>query len=379
MTDRYGDTDTLVEPDETNEDNLFQPEGVEPEAGENPDEDGDIPGTEGTPATEVVTETKAEEAKPAGPTKEEVDAAVEAFKVYLVGQEFLDTADDESVDTVEGGILVSDERDPSTGIISDALKAQIKDEYIKLPAGQGKDSARARVKDWANSLVEASIMSLEKERARTFFTVHAECLNAKGANAGGGITQKQVDPVEEHLERVVSLYLAPYLLADPEAGLPDDFSDRVNTRVEELTEKVTVYKAWLHGDAETRGDEPEVPAEVKAAGRVATGKTNRSGGGRPRKAAGDGTQKASYSGPQRNVAAHVTEFFGGEVGKTALLGAIAKFDSAEYGNGADHPSGGAVTARIWPSDGQGGYKPSSIPGVEQCMLDGKKAARWIGV
>jgi|SRR5688572_18393563 len=382
MTDRYGDTDQLDTVEHNEDDNLFAPvsadNSAEVAAEVTPDPTVEATASESTDAlvtAEGNTQTEAaqtEAEKPAGPTEEEVKAAVRGFQEYLVGDKFLDGEGDTAPGEVEGGVLVSDERDTGTGVLSDKLKGEIKQKYIDLPAGQGKDSARQQVKEWVKGLIEQSIVGLAGERARTFFLIQSECLNAKGANTGTGAVVKQVDPVEDYINEVVALYLAPYLLAKPDdAG---DVSTKVNARAEELSKHLAGYATWLHADAETRGDEPEVPDEVRRAGRIATGKTTRTAGTRKRAtASGDGTPRATYNGPRRDVAKHVAEFFGGEVGKVALMGEIAKFQSAEYGN--DRPSSGAVTARIWPTSGNA----STIPGVEAVMKDGKKAARWVGV
>lgn len=394
MTDRYGtdELDATVEPQNEN-DGLFEPEtetvtatetvqvSADPTvAAESTEQaDGGTGVTNEAVATEAAsTDTQAEgvEAKPAGPTEEEIAAAVRGFQEYLVGAEYLDA---DPGNEVEGGILVSDERDPGTGVLSDALKTEIKQKYIDLPAGQGKDSARQQVKEWVKSLIEASIVTLAGERARTFFLVQSECLNAKGAGAGtGSAVVKQVDPVEEYVNEVVALYIAPYLLPKPE-GTPDDVTAKVNARAEELFKHIAPYSQWLYGDPEQRGDEPEVPDEVRRAGRIATGKATRAASTRKRAASGSGeattsTPRASYNGPRRDVAKHVAEYFAGQPsGYVALMGEIAKFQSTEYGD--DRPSSGAVTARIWPTSGNA----STISGVEAVMKDGKKAARWVGV
>lgn len=324
------------------------------------------------------------EAKPAGPTEAEVNEAVEKFQALIQGTPQVDAEGNPvTVDDGEGnqrpvfqgdGVLDHEGRDTSTGHLSDALKEQIRTAYVALPAGSSKNSARPRVKEYIERLLGEAIEAMDTPAARTMFQIKNECLTARGSTSPS-VAKVEVSPTEAHIARVVAMYLAPYLIPVPD-GLDEGWAKTANTRAEELAGQVQGYATWLHADPDTRGDEPEVADEVKAAGRIATGKATRAV--RAKKDGESGTTStrtgAGYSGPKRDIAKHVNEFFDSkDAGYVALLGEIAKFQSNEYGD--DRPSPGAISARIWPTNGG----PSTLAGIEQVTREGKKAARRVAV
>jgi hypothetical protein len=295
----------------------------------------------------------AEATKTEGPTEAEITAAVDGFKA-LIEQ-----------------VLVADGRDTASGHLTEELKSQVRTAYVNLPAGASKSSARPQVKDYVEAKLGEGIDTMDVTLARTMFIIKTDCLTARGTGGGPTVARQALDPTVAHIQEIVALYLAPYLKATPE-GLDEDWAARANTRAEELHGQLADYATWLHGDPETRGDEPDVADEVKAAGRIAQGRQSRA-----RKAAAtDGSTsststgtRGSYTGPKRNIGNHVNQFFDTKpVGYVALIGEIAKFQSAEYGE--DRPSSGAVNARVWPNSGG----PSTLAGIQQATKDGKKAA-----
>lgn len=331
-----------------------------------------------TPETSTVTEVTADgttapvqaEAKPEGPSQEEIDAAAAEFKALL----------DEVLSGDADG-----ERDVATGHMSESLKQRIKDSYVKLPSGNSKTSARSQVKAYVTEKL-TGIMDSETPdifAARTLFVIQNDLLVATG---GGGqtLTREPVDPTDAHVERVTALYLAPNFVEVPE-GVAADWASRVDTLAAQLREdpKTVAYLEWVNGDTspvsdtddtEKRGPEPEVSPVIKSAVAISRGRAA-GRAGRPRKASAGGSAtggtKAAYNGPKRDVGKHIAEAFADKpVGTWMSIGDIAKFESQEYGGPA--ASQGAVAARI------NAEKGCTVPGIVAAPgPDGRRGAKKV--
>lgn len=325
-------------------------------------------------ATSTTTEVKAEPAKPAGPSEEEIKAALTEFNKVLDKVTGLDP---------EAEPVYGAERDASTGAITDELKGIVQSAFANLPKGTTKASARPQAKEEVDKRLLAAMDSMDMPLARTLFTIQQECLTVRGAGSGEtGVVQAPVDPTEAFVEQVTMHSLAAYAFV-PGEDVKEDWPQRVENLVGELAAQVRPYVDWLAEVAKieaeftpaNEGDEPELPAEpetheiVKRAVKISQGRGT--GGRRARKSSsGDGTAstRAPYTGERRSVAKHIEQAFAEhEVGTFLTIAQIANFKSDEYGD--QKVSQGAVSARIYAANG------CTVPGVRpQLSADGKKGA-----
>jgi hypothetical protein len=149
------------------------------------------------------------------------------------------------------------------------------------------------------------------------------------------------DPTEAHIQRVVGLDLARALLVRPE-GVSDDADSRAEKLYSEVYPQAESYLTWAADESETKGDEPEVPAFVKNAVKLALGKAAKVGGSR---AGGTST------GERHDIGEHIRQAFEGQATGTFLTVAeIRNFKSSEYGD--NPPSAGAISARLFPQSGK---------------------------
>ena len=343
-------TDQLVVTQEPDESVTVTPDGTEaPVTPQTTEATADGTQAPAQPAEATATEV---EAKPAGPTQEEVDAAAQSFKDLL----------DEVLSGDADG-----ERDVATGHMSESLKQRIKQAYGDLPAGNTKTAARNQVKAYVNEKLTSIMDSDEPDifAARTLFVVQNDLLVATGGPSAT-IAKAPVDPTEAFVASITALYLAPNFVEVPE-GVAADWATRVDNKAAELrdAEGTTAYLAWVNGDTspvseedatEKRGPEPEVDPIIKQAVAISRGK----GVGRttrPRKASGaSGTPRAAHTGPKRDVGKHIAEAFADKpVGTWMSIGDITKFESVEYGGPA--VSQGAVSARVYAEKG------CTVPGI----------------
>lgn len=327
-------------------------------------------------STTEATAQPAAEAKPAGPTEEEIKAAVEKFGEVLDEVTGVKVKDDGSVDATVGG-----EREATTGAISEELKSRVQSAFATLPRGTTKSSARPQAKDLVDARLLAAMDQMNMPLARTLFTIQQDCLTVRGAGGeGGGIVAKPVDPTEDFVNRVTAHSLAAYALV-PGEDVAADWPTRVEALVGELAGQVRPYVDYLvevgayealDDEAKEKATEPAEPEThdlVKTAVKISQGRGT--GVRRPRKAAGEGgtsTPRAPYTGNRRSVAKHIEEAFANKATGTWMsIAEIAKFESAEYAG--DKVSQGAVSARIYAPGG------CTIAGIApQENADGKKGA-----
>lgn len=339
--------------------------------------EGDATQPVGTVNTEAPAQP-APEAKPAGPTEDEINEAVAKFGEVLDEVTGLGKDDNGNVDPTAKG-----EREASTGAITDALKTKVQAAFAALPRGTTKASARPKAKDLVDSRLLAAMDAMDMPLARTLFTVQQDCLTVRGAGSEGtGITAKPVDPTEDFVNRVTIHSLAAYALVPGEA-VEADWPTRVEALVGELAGQVRPHVDYLAAQAEydalsdeDKGKynepvEPETHDLVKAAVKVSQGRGT--GVRRPRKAStggegGTSAPRAPYTGNRRSVAKHIEEAFANQpVGTWLSIAQIAKFESAEYSG--DKVSQGAVSARVYAPGG------CTIAGIKpQENADGKKGA-----
>jgi hypothetical protein len=247
------------------------------------------------------------------------------------------------------------DRDETTGELPVASIEPVQAEYRKIEGVKGKNAARKLLDDAVIEAMNALDMSLAR----------ANMILRDSMSAGSGKSEsKPVDPTEAFVQRVAGLRLADRIAeqAVPE-GVAEDWATKAAALVEESADAVNTYTAWLNSTAEDKGDEPEVPAIVKAAVKLAQGKTAKVGtSGR--------TGGGSASGERHDIGKHIEEAFADVAPDTFLTVAeIRNHKSTEYGD--NPPSAGAISARLFPSSGK-----CTIEGITPDTNDkGNKGAR----
>lgn len=228
-------------------------------------------------------------------------------------------------------------KDETSGVVNDELLEAVTKAYRDLdgvkPKNQAKTLVGERLKDAVNSL---DIVS-----GRAYMLIG----EANTAGAGGAKGEKApADPAEAYVQRLVTLALAQSLVTAPEGVDTAAAAEKANAQLAELAPKAQEYLAWTVNEAEDKGDEPDVPSTVKAAVKLATGKTAKAGGGR----SGGGS---TFDGPRRDIGKHIAEAFESHnSGDFLTIAEITNFKSAEYGD--SKPSAGAISARLFPPTGK---------------------------
>lgn len=254
-----------------------------------------------------------------------------------------------------------DEADTTTGEVPEASIASVTAEYRKLEGLKAKNAAKKHVADGMKDAMNGESLP----RARAFLMLQEKALVAASGGTGSTATRTPADPTEAFVQRIATLNLAS---AAAQASVPDgvneDWPTKVGALVDESQGAVSSYIEWLTADEDSRGDEPEVSVVVKAAAKLALGKSAKAGGAR---ITSSGTP---YTGERRDIAKHIVEAFENEpVGKFMRVSEIRKFHSTEYGD--DLPSAGAISVRLFPKSGE-----STMPklGIKPDVQDGKKGA-----
>lgn len=234
-----------------------------------------------------------------------------------------------------------DGRDTTTGELPVAAIEPVNAEYRKLDGTKAKNKA----KSWLEDQMKLALMGEGEYEssgpnlpdARSFVQIK-DALTA--AKSGGSRESTPADPAAAWVNRQASLTLATLIVgADrPEVEGDRDLGAEAQTLADSLVEQVNAYRTWAANEAEDKGDAPEVSPVVKQALKLSTGKAaGRTGGGN--------------GGVRRDVGKHIASAFAGvESGTFLSVAAIAKHKSDEYGD--DHPSQGAVQARLFPSSGK---------------------------
>lgn len=253
------------------------------------------------------------------------------------------------------------EADVTTGVVPEASISTVTAEYRKLDGLKAKNAAKKHVADGMKDAMNGESLP----RARAFLMLQEKALVAASGSSGGTTHRAPADPTEAFVQRIATLNLASAAAqAQVPDGVAEDWGTKVGDLVTESTDAVNGYIKWLSSDAEDKGDEPEVSAVVKAAAKLAIGKSAKAGGSRTT------SNGQVYSGERRDIAKHIVEAFADhEPGTFLRVSEIRKFHSSEYGD--DLPSAGAISVRLFPKSGD-----SSMPklGIQPDMRDGKKGA-----
>lgn len=307
-----------------------------------------------TPEQLAAEKAAAEKAEAAAKAKAETEHAVNEFMAAT-----------EAAVTDEGV-------DPSTGTIPAGLVANVTTAYSKIPGRArkaAKDYLTEKMQDCMTKGVEDRALFM---RARSYLDLLKAVQSL--VQPKSDIIKTPTNPTEALLQRVVPALLAAHLII-PDEGVASDWTDQANAKAGALADQVKTYRQYLIDNKDKVGDEraaePEVDPLVIAAAKMAAGKASTVRKAKAPKGDGTSTPRVS-SGERREVAKHIYEYFADKpVDHWASIAEIAGFDSVEYGSGADHPSSGAVTARLFPKSGK-----CTLDGVVPDVRD-KKGARKV--
>lgn len=229
------------------------------------------------------------------------------------------------------------ERDSSTGDLPEVAIAPVVTAYRALDGIAAKNKAKAFLTD----AMRDAMNSMDIQLARSYMVLQDNL----SAGAPAAATPRQpADPTAAYVERKVGLQLALALVVVPER-VSADAEDKVTAAYSEQFAVAQGLLAWAQSTAEDKGDEPEAPAYVKAAVKLAQGKAakvSKSGLSGPRVG----------SGERKNIGDHIRQAFSDQESGTFLTVAeIRKFESTEYASD-NPPSAGAISARLFPTSGK---------------------------
>jgi hypothetical protein len=151
-----------------------------------------------------------------------------------------------------------------------------------------------------------------------------------------------VDPTEAFLDQYCAARVAVGVIAGqaPE-GIAENWLEQARERIAGSQAAAQAYQAYLVDESEGKVVPEGTPAFVVAGFKIADGKA----AGKPKKSGTRAATSGGYSGPSRDVLAHIRSAFEGKsVGDVLSVGEIRNATSAEYGD--DRPSQGAISARI---------------------------------
>jgi len=310
-----------------------------------------------TTTDEVATESN-EAAEQA--SDEAVEATAEA-----TDEELADKPKAKEVDltafneAIESAVKDTEKRDATTGELTPELIEPVNKAFRDLDGAKAKNKARAAL----NELMKGAMNALDMPLARSYMIL-SDNLSAAGGHAKA--EKVPADPTEAFVQRVVGLQLAVELAKThvPE-GVNDEWNAKANELLATARTKAAEYFDWRQADEETRGEEPEVDATVKAAVKLVEGKAAKVGGST--RSSGGGS---TFDGPRRDIGEHIKSAFAGvESGTFLTIAEIRKHRSEEYGD--NPPSAGAIAARLNPKSGK-----CTVEGIEPAQNDaGRKGAR----
>lgn len=298
----------------------------------------------------TTTETPAE-------TPEAVEGAVEATSEEV---EAAPKATEAEVDLTAFENAVNEalaNKDESTGELAPSFIEPVNAEYRKLDGLKAKNKAKAVL----NEGMKSAMNDMDIQTARAYLALTD---NLSAAGGGGSKAPSQpADPTEAFVQKAATLRLALGLVTnDVPEGVNEGWADKAKELVDSSTEAARNYQQWLASPEDSRGDEPEVNAVVKAAVKLASGKSARLG----RASSGGGS---GFTGERRDIAKHIVNAFADKPSGTFLtIAEIKNTHSDEYGDNS--PSAGAVSARLFPNSGK-----CTVEGITPGTNDkGKKGA-----
>lgn len=234
--------------------------------------------------------------------------------------------------------------DPETGTVPEVGIEKVKSAYRDLSGAKAKNAAKERITE----LLRDAITEKDMVKGYAVMTLGDAVKNAGSGGKGSGGDRKPADPKLAFVERLAALHLAYALVREdvPEGVERDEVYGLVDTKVEELSDAADALFTWVKADPESRGDEPEADAIVKAAVKLAQGKAAK---------AKSTVSRTSSDKPRRDVRKHINQVFADKAAGTVLkVAEIAKAKTDEYPDGDCSP--GAVTAALKSERGVEGFK-----------------------
>lgn len=257
-----------------------------------------------------------------------------------------------------------DGRDPSTGTVPDSLAAPVTQAYRDLPVS-GKSKAKTHLIEVMRSGVEGGDLST------AMASMQLQKVLTPAKSSGSSTPKEPKAPADPNEAVAVQLAVLRTAFGWVKENLPEGAeAEAVKAKTDELVEaangQLADYIAWLNRDEPAEGEEdqaePEVSVVTKRAAKLAMSKVKVS------TASGRASSGPGYSGPRRNVATHISQVFADKAsGDFISITDLANATSAEYGD--DHPSPGALAARLFPKDGD-----CSLTDVRPATVDGKRGA-----
>lgn len=250
--------------------------------------------------------------------------------------------------------LTSEDVDKATSTLPVALESKIKEAYAELPGARGKGHAQKFLMGrMQEKMAEGGTNPDAFWDARLYMNLATAVKGTKSAGTGV-VAKPKVDPTEAFAARAAALMLSVNLLVKPE-DVEDTWADKANalTADEKIPGEIEAYLGWLNTVPAEGTEKPEAPKVsdiIVAAAKIAAGRAVSTKAPRAASTGGSSTPRATSTGPNRNIGTHIKEAFDSVASGTFLtIADITKFESAEYGN--DHPSPGAVAARLFPKSG----------------------------
>lgn len=231
--------------------------------------------------------------------------------------------------------------DSSTGTVFPSDLDQVVKAYRDVSGGiKYKNLAKSYVDD----KMKAALPAKEYIRAVSYNEV-AEGL--KTAAPAPKAAKPKADPRIAFGQRLAALELAREVL---EETATEDLEGYEVPATGGAFEEVTAWLEWNKQPIEERGESPDLSPLAADTLKLVQGK------GLGKRVSG--TTRAPFSGTRRNVAAHIeSAFVNVPSGEFLTVSEIVNHDSNEYGD--DHPSSGAVSARLFPASGN-----MTVAGIE---------------
>lgn len=300
-------------------------------------------------------------AEATGPTKEEINEALEKFEDLLdsiLGQPKADGQDE-----IVGKI------DKNNGEVPAECMAEIVEAYRNLPGGtRTQNKALERIsKNQMTALTE--YMWAVGARAMSLITLALRDAGKTRSPKAETVARPTVSPTEAHVALAAAHALAVNFVPVAD-GVDANWGTMVNEKVNSLRDDVVTFNTYLAEKAKydalsdeekAEKDEPQAPevdAIILTAARLARGRV-----AGPKKAASAPKAGSAVStprdpgAPRGDILAHIQEVFADKpVGTFLKVAEIAKQGTSQYGAG--QASGGAISARIQSA------KFAEVPGLE---------------